>query len=88
MELNFPKIEERILKFWKRDRIFEKSLEKTKGKPRFVFYEGPPFANGLPGIHHLLARAFKDIILRYKARFMGGCGAVSNRFVVMSTGAS
>lgn len=66
MELNFPKIEERILKFWKRDRIFEKSLEKTKGKPRFVFYEGPPFANGLPGIHHLLARAFKDIILRYK----------------------
>jgi len=66
MELNFPKIEEKILKFWKSSRIFERSLERTKGKPRFVFYEGPPFANGLPGIHHLLARAFKDIILRYK----------------------
>ena len=66
MELNIPKIEEKILKFWKEKRIFEKSLEKTKKGPRFVFYEGPPYANGLPGIHHLLARAFKDIILRYK----------------------
>ena len=66
MELNFPQIETKILKFWKENKIFEKSLEKTKNKPRFVFYEGPPFANGLPGIHHLLARAFKDIILRYK----------------------
>jgi len=66
MELNFPQIETKILKFWKENKIFEKSLEKTKNKPKFVFYEGPPFANGLPGIHHLLARAFKDIILRYK----------------------
>jgi len=61
-----PKIEEEILKFWKENRIFEKSLEKTKNKPRFVFFEGPPFANGLPGIHHLLSRALKDVILRYK----------------------
>ena len=66
MNLNFPKNEEKILKFWQEKKIFEKSLEKTKDNPRFVFYEGPPFANGLPGIHHLLARAFKDIILRYK----------------------
>jgi len=66
MELNFPQIETKILKFWKENKIFEKTLEKTKNKPKFVFYEGPPFANGLPGIHHLLARAFKDIILRYK----------------------
>ena len=66
MELNLPKLEENILKFWKENKIFEKSLKKTKKGPRFVFYEGPPFANGLPGIHHLLARAFKDIILRYK----------------------
>lgn len=66
MESDFPKIEKEILKFWQKEKIFEKSLERTKKKPRFVFFEGPPFANGLPGIHHLLARAFKDIILRYK----------------------
>jgi len=66
MEINLPKTEEELLKFWKENQIFEKSLEKTKNKPRFVFFEGPPFANGLPGIHHLLARAFKDVILRYK----------------------
>jgi isoleucyl-tRNA synthetase len=66
MEILLPKIEEEILKFWKNNRIFEKTLEKNKGKKRFVFYEGPPFANGLPGIHHLLARAFKDAVVRYK----------------------
>lgn len=66
MEINLPKIEEEILKFWKENRIFEKSLEKTKNNPRFIFFEGPPFANGLPGIHHLLSRALKDVILRYK----------------------
>ncbi len=66
MSFDLPKNEEKILKFWKEKKIFKKSLEKTKKGKRFVFYEGPPFANGLPGIHHLLARAFKDIILRYK----------------------
>lgn len=66
MELNLSKKEEEILDFWEKNKIFEKSLEKTKGKPKFVFYEGPPFANGLPGIHHLLVRAFKDVVLRYK----------------------
>lgn len=66
MELNLSKKEEEILDFWEKNKIFEKSLEKTKDKPRFIFYEGPPFANGLPGIHHLLVRAFKDVILRYK----------------------
>jgi len=66
MDLMLPKIEKEILEFWQKNNIFKKSLEKTKEKPRFVFYEGPPFANGLPGIHHLLARTFKDIILRYK----------------------
>jgi len=64
--MDLPKIERKILKFWRRERIFEKSLERTKNGLRFVFYEGPPFANGKPGIHHLLTRAFKDIILRYK----------------------
>jgi len=66
MSIDFPKIEKKILKFWQENKIFEKSLKKTKKGPRFVFFEGPPYANGLPGIHHLLARAFKDIILRYK----------------------
>src|SRR3989344_4874817 len=58
--------EEEILKFWQENRIFEKSLEKPAPKGEFVFYEGPPTANGKPGIHHLEARAFKDIIPRYK----------------------
>lgn len=64
MKVIFPEIEKRILEFWKREKIFEKSLEK-KGKD-FVFYEGPPTANGRPGIHHTLARAYKDIICRYQ----------------------
>ncbi len=66
MSFNLPKKEEEILDFWRKKDIFQKSLEKRKDQERFVFYEGPPFANGLPGIHHLVARAFKDIILRYK----------------------
>jgi len=58
--------EEKILTFWKERGIFEKSLKKTEGGKEFVFFEGPPTANGLPGIHHLEARAFKDAIPRYK----------------------
>ncbi|MCD6500606.1 isoleucine--tRNA ligase [bacterium] len=64
--MDFPKIEQKILKFWKENKIFEKSTSQRKKQKRFVFLEGPPYANGKPGIHHLLARAFKDIILRYK----------------------
>lgn len=63
---NFPSMEEEILKFWKEKQIFEKSLEKTKNGKPFVFYEGPPTANGKPGIHHVEARAFKDIIPRFQ----------------------
>lgn len=67
------KEEENTLKFWEENKIFEKTLEATqKGKP-FVFFEGPPTANGRPGIHHILARSFKDIICRYqtmKGRFV------------------
>jgi len=62
---NLPAIEEKVLEFWKKNKIFEKSLEKDKEKS-FVFYEGPPTANGRPGTHHVLARVFKDIVLRYK----------------------
>ncbi|MFA6257061.1 MAG: class I tRNA ligase family protein [Candidatus Paceibacterota bacterium] len=58
--------EERILEFWKENKIFAKSLNQSKGRKEFVFYEGPPTANGKPGIHHLEARAFKDAIPRYK----------------------
>lgn len=58
--------EEKVLEFWEENKIFQKSLEKEKNKGEFVFYEGPPTANGKPGIHHLEARAFKDAIPRYK----------------------
>ncbi|MEK7182396.1 MAG: isoleucine--tRNA ligase, partial [Patescibacteria group bacterium] len=58
--------EERILEFWNKENIFQKSLEKEAPKGEFVFYEGPPTANGKPGIHHVEARAFKDLIPRFK----------------------
>ena len=75
-KFSLPEIEEKVLEFWKTNKIFEKSLAKNakpssakatvgKGK-KFVFYEGPPTANGRPGIHHVLARSFKDIIPRFK----------------------
>jgi isoleucyl-tRNA synthetase len=63
--VNFPQNEEKQLQFWKQNQIFEKSVKNREGKPRFVFYEGPPFANGNPGIHHVLARVYKDVIVRY-----------------------
>ena len=66
-ELFNPKIEEKILEFWKREQIFEKSLKNRAKAKKFVFYEGPPSANGRPGIHHVLSRVYKDIICRYKA---------------------
>ena len=65
-QVDLIKEEEKILKFWEENKIFEKTLEATKkGKP-FVFFEGPPTANGRPGIHHVLARSFKDIICRFQ----------------------
>ncbi len=64
--LELAKIGEEILKFWKEEMIFEKSIStRSKAKP-FTFYEGPPSANGMPGIHHVMARAIKDIFCRYK----------------------
>src|SRR6202167_4740469 len=60
------KREEATLAFWERAHIFEKSLAKKSPKGEFVFYEGPPTANGKPGIHHLESRSFKDAIPRYK----------------------
>jgi isoleucyl-tRNA synthetase len=65
-KVNFAKIEENILVYWKDKDVFKRSIDSRKGKPRFTLYEGPPTANGNPGIHHVLARVFKDVIPRYK----------------------
>jgi isoleucyl-tRNA synthetase len=65
-KVNFPLLEKTVLDFWKSHRIFEKSLENRASSTQFTFYEGPPTANGSPGIHHVLSRVFKDIIPRYK----------------------
>ena len=62
-----PKAEEKILAFWDANSVFHKANEAAKDKPHFVFYEGPPTANGKPGIHHIIARTIKDLICRYKA---------------------
>ena len=64
--LDLPRIAEGILAFWKTENIFEKSMSSREGKERYVFYEGPPSANGMPGIHHVMARTIKDIFPRYK----------------------
>ncbi|GJQ20497.1 MAG: isoleucine--tRNA ligase [Bacteroidia bacterium] len=65
-KLNYFDLEQRILRFWDQEKIFEKSVSSREGKPRFTFYEGPPTANGKPGIHHVMARTLKDLICRYK----------------------
>lgn len=64
--LNLPEIEKEILQFWKENKVFEKSVTNREGKTPYVFYEGPPSANGMPGIHHVMARTIKDIFCRYK----------------------
>ena len=66
--LDLPKVAEEILAYWKENDIFEKSVTTREGKEPFVFFEGPPSANGLPGIHHVMARAIKDIFCRYKTQ--------------------
>jgi isoleucyl-tRNA synthetase len=65
-ELNFAKITEEILDFWAKEEVFEKSVSNREKAPSFTFYEGPPSANGTPGIHHVMARTVKDIFCRYK----------------------
>lgn len=63
---NLAAINREILGIWNKEKTFEKSLELSQGRPSYVFYEGPPSANGMPGIHHVIARAIKDIFCRYK----------------------
>lgn len=65
-ELNLAQVASGILEFWKREKVFEKSVSNREGKKPFTFYEGPPSANGTPGIHHVMARTVKDIFCRYK----------------------
>src|SRR3989344_7401717 len=65
-EFKPQEIEEKVLKFWKENQVFEKSLKLREKSKKFRFFEGPPTTNGRPGIHHVLGRAFKDIVLRYK----------------------
>jgi isoleucyl-tRNA synthetase len=66
--LNLTGVAEEILEFWEREKIFEKSISTRDENKPFVFYEGPPSANGKPGIHHVMARAIKDIFCRYKTQ--------------------
>ncbi|MCH5331362.1 MAG: isoleucine--tRNA ligase [Alistipes sp.] len=66
--LDLPAIADDVLAQWDADNTFEKSLSTREGHPSFVFYEGPPSANGMPGIHHVMARTIKDIICRYKTQ--------------------
>jgi isoleucyl-tRNA synthetase len=65
-KLNVTVMEEGVLRFWKSHDVFQKTMQERQGKPEYVFYEGPPTANGRPGVHHVLARAFKDIFPRFK----------------------
>ena len=65
-KINYPEIEERILKFWQENKIFEKSISTKDKSKSYTFYEGPPTANGKPGIHHVMSRTLKDLVCRYK----------------------
>ena len=64
--LNLPEFDQEILEFWEKEEVFHQSVESRKDRPTFTFYEGPPSANGTPGIHHVMARTIKDLFCRYK----------------------
>ena len=63
--LNLPEIDKEILAYWEANNIFQKSIENREPSNSYVFYEGPPSANGKPGIHHVMARTIKDLVCRY-----------------------
>jgi len=65
-QLNLPSVDQEILSKWQEEQAFEKSVELRDGATPFVFYEGPPSANGMPGIHHVISRTLKDLVCRYK----------------------
>jgi len=64
-QLNLPEIDREMLEFWEKELIFQKSISTREDAPTFVFYEGPPSANGMPGIHHVMARTIKDMFCRF-----------------------
>ena len=63
---SFPELEEQVLTRWRERDVFHESVRRREGAEEFVFYEGPPTANGRPGSHHVMARVFKDVFPRYK----------------------
>ena len=65
-QLNLSQVNKDVLKKWDENDVFAKSMTEREGCPSFVFYEGPPSANGMPGIHHVMARTIKDTFCRYK----------------------
>jgi isoleucyl-tRNA synthetase len=65
-QLNMPAIEAEMQQIWKENNYFERSVSEREGSTPFVFYEGPPSANGMPGIHHVISRTLKDLVCRYK----------------------
>ncbi len=65
-EINYAKMAEEVLDFWKKNQVFDKSITSREGNPSFTFFEGPPSANGTPGIHHVMARTIKDVFCRFK----------------------
>ena len=65
-QLDLPQLDKKMLSLWEEEKTFEQSLSEREGAPAFVFYEGPPSANGAPGIHHVISRTIKDLFCRYK----------------------
>ena len=65
-QFNLSEINKEVLKQWDEQQIFQRSMSEREGAPAYIFYEGPPSANGMPGIHHVMARTIKDIFCRYK----------------------
>ena len=69
-KFDLSEINKEVLKNWDANDVFAKSMTEREGSPSFVFFEGPPSANGMPGIHHVMARSIKDIFCRYKTFFV------------------
>ncbi|MCC5034541.1 isoleucine--tRNA ligase [Streptomyces sp. WAC 00631] len=65
-QVDLPALEHAVLDFWRENKVFARSLEQSEGRPEWVFYEGPPTANGMPGAHHIEARVFKDVFPRFR----------------------
>jgi len=65
-QLDIPSLEKKVLDYWKKNEVFQESIENRNDSESFVFYEGPPSANGMPGIHHVISRSIKDVFCRYK----------------------